>query len=105
MPNSTSVTDELGKIIAEYEGGIDSIARTPPREYTKNTISTIHSMTKLVTAIAVLQCVERGLVSLDEDISNYLPEWKNPHVLEGFNGEEPILRPAEGFISLRYGKR
>jgi len=91
-----------GEIIADYEAGVDSIGRDPPRAYTKDTISGIHSMTKLVTAVAALQCVERGLLTLDEDISKYCPEWKEPQVLLGFDGDEPILRKAKGFINMRY---
>jgi methyl acetate hydrolase len=90
-----------GDIIADFAAGIDSIDRDPPRPYTKDTISAIHSMTKLVTAIAVLQCVDRGLVALDDEIWKLLPQWKDPQVLEGFNGDEPILRKANGQITLR----
>ena len=43
------------------------------------------SATKLMTAVAALQCVERGLILLDEDITRVLPEWKDPFILEGFD--------------------
>lgn len=34
----------------------------------------IYSMTKLVTSIAALQCVENGLIGLDDDLADVLPE-------------------------------
>ncbi|KAI1373876.1 putative D-aminoacylase, partial [Hypoxylon crocopeplum] len=63
----------------------------------------VASCTKLMTAIAALQCVEKGLLSLDEDISTVLPEWKEREVLLGFDEAtgSPLLEKVEGKISLR----
>lgn len=61
------------------------------------------SCVKLATSIAALQCVERGLFSLDSkaDIERLLPEWASPEVLS-FDGEgQPILTPAKERITLR----
>jgi len=62
------------------------------------------SATKLMTAVAALQCIERGLISLDEDITRVLPEWKDPNLLEGFEpgSGKPILRKAKNKLTLRY---
>lgn len=63
----------------------------------------IASCTKLMTTIAVLQCVEKGLLSLDEDISTVLSEWKTPNVLTGFDeGGQPILKHATKKLTLRH---
>lgn len=62
------------------------------------------SSTKLVTCVAAMQCVERGLIGLDDDISTWLPEWKDPLILKGFSGEDkqkPILEKAETPILLK----
>lgn len=40
------------------------------------------SMTKLMTAIAVMLCVERGQISLDEDIATVLPDLCSLPVLD-----------------------
>ncbi|KAE8314452.1 beta-lactamase/transpeptidase-like protein [Aspergillus transmontanensis] len=62
----------------------------------------IASLTKFVTTIAVMQCVERGQLDLDSDIGKVLPEWQNPQILTGFNEkDEPIFRPATKAITLR----
>ncbi|KAF1343605.1 beta-lactamase/transpeptidase-like protein [Delphinella strobiligena] len=63
----------------------------------------IASMTKIVTSIAAMQCVEKGLLSLDEDITKVLPEWKDPRYHDGFDKEtgEPILKPTDAKITLR----
>ena len=57
-----------------------------------------------VTCVAAMQCVERGLVNLDDDITDHLPEWKHAVILTGFdekNGGEPILIEAVNPITLR----
>jgi methyl acetate hydrolase len=70
---------------------------------TLDTIFWIASMTKAITSAAAMQLVERGKLSLDDPISNVLPELAQPQVLEGFsvNGE-PQLRPARRSITLRF---
>lgn len=43
----------------------------------------IASMTKLVTAVAVVQLVEQGVLSLDDDVRETLPELKDIQILRG----------------------
>lgn len=63
----------------------------------------IASMTKLVTSIAVLMLVEERRVDLDAPLTEYLPRYEQPGVLEHF---EPgsgtyMTRPAAGPITIR----
>jgi CubicO group peptidase (beta-lactamase class C family) len=67
--------------------------------------STFHlvSATKLITSIAALQCVERGQFSLDGDVTQLLPELKDPDVLTGFDDAgKAVLGKARKIITLRY---
>lgn len=59
-------------------------------------------MTKLVTSVAVLQVVEKGLVGLDDDLGKLVPELANLEVLKGFdtNGKA-ILRKQGKAVTLR----
>jgi CubicO group peptidase (beta-lactamase class C family) len=69
-----------------------------------DTVMWIASCSKLVTTIAALQCIERGLFTLDNpaDVDRLLPEWKDPDVLTGFSEDgKPILQPAKEKITLR----
>ncbi|KAJ5689992.1 hypothetical protein N7462_004384 [Penicillium macrosclerotiorum] len=43
------------------------------------------SMTKLMTAVAVLHTVQRGLVTLDEDVADILPELRDKELLTSYN--------------------
>lgn len=44
----------------------------------ENTVFTGASLSKPITAIAVLRLVEKGILDLDKDVNTYLKEWKIP---------------------------
>lgn len=60
------------------------------------------SGTKLITVIAVLQCIEDKLLTLTDDVSSIIPELAAQKVVTGFSedGETPLLEPATGPITL-----
>ncbi|PSN74474.1 beta-lactamase/transpeptidase-like protein [Corynespora cassiicola Philippines] len=63
----------------------------------------IASMTKFLTSIAALQCVERGQLHLDEDISAVLPEFKDSRILVTYDAARNLeYRPASCTITLRH---
>lgn len=57
-----------------------------------------------MTSIAALQCVERGLFELDEDVTRLLPEFRDVEILKGFEEgtEKPILVKATKKITLKW---
>lgn len=60
----------------------------------------IASCTKLITAIAALQSVQHGLVTLDEPVDQYLPELASQPIVQ-MDGSEIKVRPATKSITLR----
>ncbi|MGW0883601.1 serine hydrolase domain-containing protein [Streptomyces sp. NPDC002671] len=67
-----------------------------------DTLWRIYSMTKPVTAVAVLLLVEQGALSLDDPVGRYLPAFANPRVYEGGSGAEVRTRAADGPILVRH---
>lgn len=62
-----------------------------------------NSGTKLMTSLAVMQCVEKGVLGLDDDVSNVLHEFKDIEILTGFDGDgNPILVKAKTKVTLRW---
>lgn len=58
--------------------------------------------TNLITSIMALQCMERGLVSLDENVERFIPELASMEVLAGFDTTgKAIMRARNGSITLR----
>lgn len=80
----------LGDRYCHFSGVISPKPHATP--FTPSTVIWLASCTKLLTVVAVLHCVERGLFTLDDNVSNFLPELEDPVILHGFNdGGEPIL--------------
>jgi CubicO group peptidase (beta-lactamase class C family) len=67
-----------------------------------DTLWRIYSMTKPVTAVAVLQLVEEGRLSLDDPLHRHLPAFAEPRVYEGGSGAGLRTRPAAGPILIRH---
>ncbi|KAI1259808.1 beta-lactamase/transpeptidase-like protein [Xylariaceae sp. FL1019] len=62
----------------------------------------IASCTKVITSLAALQCVERGLLTLDGLIYDVLPELKHLAVIKRFADDgSPVLVPHSEPITLR----
>lgn len=66
-------------IYKEYFGYTSVNAKTPVNS---KTIFRLASMTKPITTVATLILVERGLLCLEDEISKYIPDFKDIHVTE-----------------------
>ncbi|MDF3302070.1 serine hydrolase domain-containing protein [Streptomyces tropicalis] len=67
-----------------------------------DTLWRIYSMTKPVTAVAVLMLAEEGLLSLDDPLERHLPVFAAPRVYTGGSGDDVRTRPAAGPILVRH---
>lgn len=86
-----------------YEGAFGERALGLGQAMTMDTVCWIASMTKAVTSVAALQCVERGLLKLDDPAKNVCPELGDVGVLTGFDAlGQPLTRPPKRDITLRH---
>ena len=75
-----------------YEGGAGvRIAGESQDPVGTSTQFAIMSMTKMVATTAALQQVERGELDLHAPVEQYVPDFADLKVLEGFDGDQPIL--------------
>src|SRR5690606_29344150 len=98
---ATALIARNGKIVY-YKGlGYDDIASKKPLR--KDAIMRIASQTKAVTSVAVMMLYEEGKFLLDDPISRYIPEFKNPVVLDSFNASDTTYTtvPAKAGITIR----
>lgn len=51
------------------------------------------SMTKALATVAALQLVDAGSMGLDDEVATILPVWNDLRVLDGWDGDQPRLRP------------
>ncbi|MEU0335799.1 serine hydrolase domain-containing protein [Streptomyces sp. NPDC006193] len=80
--------------------GLRDVAAGLPVE--PDTLWRIYSMTKPVTAVAVLLLAQEGRLSLDDPLERHLPAFAGPRVYEGTTGEAVRTRPAAGPILIRH---
>jgi len=69
----------------------------------KDDIFRIASQSKAITSLAVMMLWEEGKFLLDDPISKYIPEFKNPTVLKTFNPQDSsyTTEPAKSEITIR----
>ncbi|MET8825048.1 serine hydrolase domain-containing protein [Streptomyces sp. NPDC004610] len=80
-------------------GGRDLAAGLPVEP---DTLWRIYSMTKPVTAVAVLMLMEEGRLSLDDPVARHLPVFADTRVYAGGSGDTLRTRPPEQPILLRH---
>ena len=60
----------------------------------------IASMTKPITSVAIMMLYDQGKLGLDDPVSKYIPEFKNPQVLVSV---DPLkTEPADREITIRH---
>lgn len=79
-----------GKLVYLEPVGLQSLESKAPM--TDGSLFRIYSMTKAVTAVAVMMLVEENKIHLTDPAAKYLPEFKNVMVQEGGTGA--ARRPA-----------
>src|SRR5262245_16260028 len=89
-----------GKVVYfKSQGSLDREANKPMRN---DAIFRICSMTKPITSVAVMMLYEDGKFMLEDPVSKYLPEFKNPKVLvKSSEGRPPYTIPAAREITIK----
>ena len=63
--------------------------------YKRDTIFRIYSMTKPITAVAAMILVERGLLSVEDEVAKWIPAFKNTQVYVSGDAENPVMEPVK----------
>jgi CubicO group peptidase (beta-lactamase class C family) len=102
LPGIVSLITRNGKIVQwKAYGMADNQAG---RALKRDDIFRIASQTKAITATAVMMLWEEGKFQLDDPISKYIPEFKNPQVLKSFTYSDTTYatEPAKSEITIRH---
>ncbi len=69
-----------------------------------DTLFRIYSMTKPITGMAVMMCIDDGLIGLDQPLHEILPAFRNMRVQRQYDGAITAdnLEPAERVITIRH---
>jgi len=100
IPCATAFISINGEMVYHKGFGFNNIESGEKLD--KTDIFRIASMTKSVTSVATMQLIEKGLLSLDDRLSKYLPEFKNPTVLIDLLPDSTFTsKPAKSEITIR----
>lgn len=70
--------------VVYYKGsGYSNLSKKKPMQ--PDAIFRIMSQTKAITSLGIMQLFERGKLGLDQNISDFIPEFKKPKVIKSFN--------------------
>ena len=88
--------------VVQYKGyGYADVATKKPMK--NDAIFRIMSQTKAITSVGIMILYEQGKLLLDQPISDFIPEFKNPVVLDKFNDADTTYTtiPAKSEITIR----
>ncbi len=101
LPGLVALVTRNSKIIYHKAFGYSDFAEKKAMKV--DDIFRIASMSKAITATAVMMLYEEGRFGLDDPISRWIPEFKNPKILASFNTIDSsyTTREAESEITIR----
>jgi CubicO group peptidase (beta-lactamase class C family) len=101
LPGMVVLVARHGKIVYNKAFGTSNAESEKPLQ--TDNIFRLASQSKAITATAVMMLWEHGLFRLDDPISKYIPEFKNPVVLDSLHNDGTYTtNPADKEISIRH---
>lgn len=101
IPGVVALVARKGKIV--YHKAFGTSDAESKRALKKDDIFRLASQSKAITATAVMMLWEEGRFKLDDPISKYIPEFKNPQVLDTVLADGTFrTKPADKEISIRH---
>ena len=88
-----------GKVVFNDLYGFVDIAKNKPVE--EQSLFRIFSMTKPITAVAVMTLHDQGMLKLDDKVSKYIPEFSNTQVYKNFDGKH-TSEPQKKQLTIRH---
>jgi len=102
IPGAVALIVRNGKIVYHKAFGFSDIENKTTLK--KDDIFRIASQSKAITSLAVMMLWEEGKFLLDDPVSKYIPEFKNPQVLKSFHKNDTTFtkEPAKREITIRH---
>lgn len=96
---SVSVISPDKTLIKAHFGTLSAEDKTPPND---STLFRMASMTKPVTAVAVMTLYDKGLLEIDDPVEKYLPQFKNMYIAEMIDGKAEKVRKAQTTLTIKH---
>ncbi len=102
FPGAVVLIARNGRIVYHKAFGLNDTEKQTALK--KDDIFRIASQTKAITSTAIMILYEEGKLVLDDPLSKFIPEFKNPTVLVSFNEKDSTYtsEPAKSEITIRH---
>ena len=102
VPGMVALIARHGKIV--YYKSFGDADQAAGRKFANDDIFRIASQSKAITSTCVMMLWEQGKFQLDDPISKYIPEFKNPQILQSFRYTDTTYTtvPAAHEITIRH---
>ena len=68
----------------------------------EDTVFRIFSATKAIGSLAATIMIDRGKMSMDTPVADVLPDWNGLRVLDGWDGDTPLMRAPRTTATMRH---
>ncbi|OQY05001.1 MAG: serine hydrolase [Desulfobacteraceae bacterium 4572_123] len=99
LPGATTLVARHGEVAFSQTLGYGDLEKKKP--LTQDSILRFYSMTKPVTAVAVMMLYEQGIFQLDDPLSAFIPAFRDMKVYQSGPAENPVTKPADKSITIR----
>lgn len=96
IPGCDFAISHKGEYVYRHSAGFSDYEKTRP--VSPRDLYRVFSVSKVTTCVSAMRLVERGIISLDDPVSKYIPSFANLTVRERDGG----IRPAKNTMTLRH---
>lgn len=100
LPGATTLVARHGQVVYCQSVGLSDVEQKTPM--TAESILRFYSMSKPVTAVAVLMLYEQGFFQLDDPLGEFIPGFKDARVYVSGTGAEMRTEPAAGPVTIHH---
>jgi len=100
LPGAITLVARHGKIVFCEAMGYGDLENKKPLAL--DSILRFYSMSKPITAVAIMMLYEKGLFQLDDPLSNYIPAFKDMQVYQSGSSDNMTTSPAATPITIHH---
>ncbi|MBW2591995.1 MAG: beta-lactamase family protein [Deltaproteobacteria bacterium] len=99
LPGATTLVARHGEVVFSETLGYGDLEKKKP--LTQDSILRFYSMTKPITAVAVMMLYEQGLFQLNDPLATFIPAFNDMQVYRSGSAESLVTEPAVEPITVR----
>jgi len=99
LPGATTLVARHGEVVFSETTGYGDLEKK--KTLAQDSILRFYSMTKPITAVAVMMLYEQGLFQLDDPLSAFIPAFRDMNVYRSGSADNPLTDPAVKPITIQ----